>query len=650
MFFLNLTAGEFLALLGALGGLIAALYLLDRAKRKKVVSTLRFWTSAASAEEKQARRRVREPWSLILQLISLVLLLLAIAQLQWGKRERAGRDHVLLLDTSAWSAAVQDGTRLIDREKSLALAYIAGLPAHDRAMVVNADALATPVTPFTVNRRQVSTAIRDATPGWAALNIRQALSYAQQAQNWSGGQLGEIVYIGPGQVDSEDAGPLNIPNLRVLSVPFNRENAGILRMTVKRSDDAADEWQANITVKNYGLQRRAVRLKTRFNTTVFAPRMLYLAPQQETVAEYDFVTNTSGQLVAEIDPPDTLMTDNSVALALPQNGALRLAVYTARPEVLRPLLEANRRFSATFYAPSQYQPNPPADVMLLDQIAPRQAPAIASLWIQPPRDSSPLPVKTVVENAVMDKWNANSAIGSGLRAKESRLVTAEVFQTFDDDILVGSLTEGPAVVARPAASGRPKLAVIGFDPLEGQMKFAVTTPLLFANLFHWLSPESLRIFELSAARVGSATVTLDPNEPVNKVRVNTSAGEAVPFTVRDQTLQLFTGHPGIIRIASSQREILLSLTLPSVAEHEWRPPKASASGLPPVDVWAASSVGLWQWLAILGALGLLAEWMLFGRRRVSRLRRLAPIRTSTGIPDSTATSGRGRAKEELVSR
>ena len=120
MFFLNLTAGEFFGLLAALGGAITALYLLDRTKRKKIVSTLRFWVDAGRVQDQRSRKRMREPWSLVLQLLGLLLLLLAAAQLQWGSRERRGRDHVLLVDTSAWSAQRLGTESLLDREKSLA--------------------------------------------------------------------------------------------------------------------------------------------------------------------------------------------------------------------------------------------------------------------------------------------------------------------------------------------------------------------------------------------------------------------------------------------------------------------------------------------------------------------------------------------------
>ncbi|HEY3454294.1 MAG TPA: BatA domain-containing protein, partial [Bryobacteraceae bacterium] len=119
MFFLNLTAAEFFGLLAVLGGAITALYLLDRTKRKKIVSTLRFWVDANRVQDQRSRKRMREPWSLILQLLGLLLLLLAAAQLQWGSRERRGRDHVLLVDTSAWSAQRAGTGNLLDREKSL---------------------------------------------------------------------------------------------------------------------------------------------------------------------------------------------------------------------------------------------------------------------------------------------------------------------------------------------------------------------------------------------------------------------------------------------------------------------------------------------------------------------------------------------------
>jgi hypothetical protein len=631
MFFLNLTAGEFFALLGTLGGLITALYLLDRTKRKRVVSSLRFWTAAVSAEDQQRRKRMREPWSLALQLISLLGLLLAIAQTQWGTRERRGRDHVLLLDTSSWTAQHLGQGTLLDREKAIARQYLATLPARDRVMLLRVEGLAIPVTSFTADRASVLAQLDGSVPGFSALNINQALMLASEAQSWSGGQQGEIVYVGPRLIAESDGLQPKLSNLRTVTVGADRENCGIRHIGVKRSEEDADSWQATVTVRNYGATRRMVRLKAKFAGTSFAPRALVLGPGEETGAEYSFKTETAGQLVAELQSGDSLPTDDQARLQLPKAGRLRVAVFTSRPEVLRPLLEANHRLSVEFFALSAYDPEPAADVIVLDQFAPREKPRLASLWIAPPQDGTPLPVKSKVSDAIIKTWHSETALGTGLHAKETRLPEAEVFQTFEGDVPVASVEEGPIVVARSSTPDGRRVAVIGFDPLAGRFRFEVTAPLLFANLVRWLSPEAFRALDITAGRVGAATVMLDPNERAGRLNVNDDGGLAVPFTVREQTVQLFASHPGIIHVVSDDRERVLSLTLPDVAQFEWKPPAGAAEGLPMKPQVSASAIDLWQWFALLGATGFFIEWMLFGRHRTIRRVKVGSARSPARV-------------------
>ncbi|HYO83218.1 MAG TPA: BatA domain-containing protein, partial [Bryobacteraceae bacterium] len=87
MFLLNLSLPEFLALFGALSGIVVTLYLLSRARRRQRVATLQFWQRAMQPVPSTRRRRIQNPWSLVLQLLSLLLLLLAIAQLKFGDRD-----------------------------------------------------------------------------------------------------------------------------------------------------------------------------------------------------------------------------------------------------------------------------------------------------------------------------------------------------------------------------------------------------------------------------------------------------------------------------------------------------------------------------------------------------------------------------------
>ncbi len=614
MFFLNLSLGEFLALAGAISGIVTALYLLDRAKRKKVVSTLHFWTAATRAEEEQSRRRVRDPWSLLLQIFSLLCLLLAIAQLEWGNRERRGRDHVLLLDTSSWMAATAGGG-LMPQARQRAAQYVNALPSRDRVLLVRAGGLITPVTTFTSDHRELLDRIRESQPSYTALSLSDAIGFARQAQSWSGGQPGEIVYLGPERVSSDDEAVALVKNLRILPLNAPQSNCGIRRIGVRRSDEAPDVWDASVSLKNYGDQTRNLRLNLAFADLQFSPRPVSLAPGEEKSIAYSFSTHVAGTLLASIEPGDTLPTDDHAALALPKPGLLRMAVYTGRPEVLKPLLQANHRLVAEFLRPDQYTPKPAADVMLLDQFAPPQNPAIPSLWIKPPAEHSPVPVASRGQDVTVSHWNSESSLGAGLHAKAMNLPEAEVFETFQGDIPVAEIDKGPVVVARPSTNGSPRLAAIGFDPLAGDLRFELTTPLLFANLTRWLAPEAFRASDYTASTVGSISLALDPNEHAEQLSVLDDRGYHVPFTVRNQTLQLYVSRPSVVHIVSPERERIYSFTLPEVADKQWKPPASVAEGLPPPASLSPSAVDLWQWLALLGGFGLLAEWLWFGRRK-----------------------------------
>lgn len=644
MFFLNLTAGEFFTLLSALGGVVTALYLLDRRIRKKTVSTLRFWPSATAVDEQQRRRRMQQPWSLILQLISLTLLLLAIAQLQWGSRAGRSQDHVLLLDTSAWSGAKASSGSVLDRERQLAARYLGSISARDRVMLVRVDALPSPATPFTSNHEQILSALRDSTSNVSALDLPQAFAFAQGAQNWSGGAAGEIVYIGPKRIGLNENIPTTPANLRVIAVPADGENVGIRSMSVRRGDDEKNSWEGTVTLKNEGRSPRRLALKTQFAGTRFSPRIYTIRPGEELTAKYNFVTNTAGRLIAEIDSDDSLPSDNRAQLQLPSNKNFTIAVYTNRRDLWRPLLEVNHHLDVHYFDPSQYVRRPPADLVLLDGFAPGQAPAVSSLWIDPPKEHSPLPVKTVVKNAVIQTWHTDTLSETGLHTREDRIAEAEVFGNLKGAVPIASTAEGPVLAVIASTPDHPKSSVMGFDPLAGGFRFSTTTPLLFANLLHWFAPEVFRNADFTAARVGPVALTLAGGETTDDLHVTDDSGFAMPFTVREQTLQLFVNRPTVAHIVSGGGyEQTLSLTLPDVAEGNWAPSPGIVTGLPPAAAALPIAIDLWKYLACLGGLGIFAEWWIFGRKAVRAARRPQPV----SIPQREA---QGKREEELISQ
>lgn len=319
MFLLNLSLGEFIALFGSLSGIVVALYLLDRSKKRLVVATLRFWNAAQQPTEVKHRRRIQQPWSLLLQIVSMCLLLLAIGQLRWGSRETGSRDHVLILETSAWMGARTRQGTLMDEARGAALAWIRSLPASDRVMLVRADSLSTPATRFEANRQVLEDAVRQSRPGSSALNLDQAFDFARQVQRLRTQRDGEVVFIGTGRLpETESVAARPAPtNLRVLPISTTVENCGLRKVGLRRSATNPDEWEIFISAKNYGASVRTVPLAVQLGDAPVGSRVLTLKPGAEEESTFSFRTRAAGWVEARLLTRDAFPQDDRAVLELP---------------------------------------------------------------------------------------------------------------------------------------------------------------------------------------------------------------------------------------------------------------------------------------------------------------------------------------------
>ena len=630
MYLFNLSLGEFAALFGTVSAVAVALYLLDRSRRRQTVATLRFWNTGEVPDERQHRRRIRQPWSLLLQLVSMALLLLAVSQLRLGSRDNASRDHVLVLDASAWMGARTSKGTLLDEERRLALDWLKSLPAGDRVMVIRADALATPATVFETNRRVVEQAIRTTRAGSSALNLSQALEFARQAQRRNAVRAGEIVFAGAGRIREQELEATRIapPNLRVLPVRERVENCGLRKIGLHRSPSDPEEWEIFVSAKNYGSAPRAVDLVLKFGEALVGSRRLTLKPGAEQESNFTWRTRAAGWLEARLLTRDGFPQDDRALLEIPSQPALKVAVFSDDPSLLRPVLTANPNVTAAFQPTSGYRASVDAQIVIFDRFAPPALPKADAIWIEPPEGQSPVPVRAVRQNVRLARWNPSDALGAGLRATDLTLESSEVLSAAPGDIPIAEVDSGPVILARPPrAAQRYKQVVMGFSPVRSAMKYQLSTPLLFANILRWMAPDIFRRWEVSAGTAGTVSVALDKGTDAAAVRVVDENQRPLPFTVEGAELRFFSGMPGTVRVLTGDREMVYSLTLPDVADVDWPIPTTARRGVPRPGRPTGSALDLWPWLALLGGLGLAAEWLLFGRYRTAF--RAKPLRDAT---------------------
>ncbi|MBI3666223.1 MAG: VWA domain-containing protein [Acidobacteria bacterium] len=611
MALLNLSLVEFLAVLLPAATAVVALYLYDRARRRQIVSTLRFFRRPSSSLVFIRRKKIQQPWSLLLQLICFALLLLAIAELHLGRRSEAARDHVLILETSAWMNSVADGrTALMETARRRALDYLRAVPGQDRVMLVRADALPTPVTTFTRNRAELQAAIRSSRAGSSALDLTAALEFARSAQRLSSSKPGEIAVVGSGRAqrtDLEQVAALELSNLRAILVGHESNDCGIRKLAARRLPADLLEWEIDLGAFNYGPAARRVPVTVTFAGTRVGSRTLQLGPGAAAEASFRLRSAKAGALEAVLDSRDEYRTDNRAAIELPALAPLKIQVFTSKPALWRPLLTASVFLGPEFHQPGEYRPQgAPGRLVILDGFTPAVTPDADAVWISPAaRTRRKIHVR---------RWNVTHPLTAGLHNRDLEVESSAVLAAGRGDEVVAETEAGPVLLASQA--GEHKKVVFGFHPLEGSMANHLAIPLLFANLAHWVSPDLFRLAEISAGTPGLVELATPAGTRREQVMVGSAKMPALPFTLVEDRLRFFVGQAGTVRVTLPEQEVVYSLTLPELGDSQWSPPSGARRGIPPPAPAMPLNRDLWPWLALAGALGLAAEWMWFGRNPV----------------------------------
>lgn len=631
MEFLNLSFVQFAALFGVVGGVSVMLYLLDRTRRKQIVATLRFWVEPGLAAPVTRRNRIQQPLSLLLQLLGMLLLLLAIAEFQFGGRLNAPRDHVLVLDTSAWMGASlpnRGNATLMDVARASALGWLRAVPPDDRVLVVRADALATPATAWELDRRNVARAILESQPGATALNLSQSLQFARQMQRSRGTLPGEIAYAGPGRISTREANNLSLPDipaLRVLAVDDNIDNSGLRSVSASRSATDTGTWDIVVRARNYGKTPKLVNVTLNFGNIPQGSKPLDLAAGEEKESTFAVHTRVAGILEARLYPKDAFAADNYAALELPELRSLRVIVYSDHPEGLRPALASDPRVAAEFRKTAQYTPEPDnGSLVILHQFTPATRPPGNVLWIDPPAEYLPVAVASRVEHPEGLRWTPDQPLTVGLRARDVQIDSSSVFAPAPGDMRLAEVNAGPVMVANASADGKSRSVVLGFDPFAGAMRYELTTPLLLANILRWAAPEVFRDVDAGTQSAGSIATPLPSREPESAVRVLTDSGESLPFNVRDKSVEFFAGERARVRVIAGNYEHVYSLSLPEMWDVKWTAPANARHGIPAWNDSLRRSRDWWPYLAALGAAVLIAEWIVYGRYSPLRLRVVKP--------------------------
>jgi hypothetical protein len=629
------------ALSAAAAAVALWLYLRQPRAARLRVSTLRFWESAPSGSSSARRRKLREPWALLAQVLFLVLLIAALGNPRWGVVSE-GRSVAIVLDAGAWSQMRPAGrTSWLDEIRGQGQDLLQRLPSDDRILLLRADAGGAPLLPFTTDRAALRVALANLQSSSLVSDIPHALAQGRAAlapgpsSSSLVGRRGLLVYIGPGLMDQQQARSLDDfrqslnpiepaeaatgvaasdspnaqPNLppeflvRLVGDASPLQNIGISQIALKRSAGGPDEWAVMTQLKNYNNVPARVTLNLSVGGHVFREDQVALGPGASQSVNDDFTSRSGGLLQAEVTPVDGLAADNRATIVLPSSQPVSVTVVTSRASFaakMRAVLSANPYVKTDFVREGA---NPPstADVVVYDGAVPdgASAPATVSFVPAPPGASA--------HHVRLANWNSGHPVTRWIQSRDVTVRSAQSLKTTPEDVVLASSSGAspePLILAREVNNHRAVIA--DFDPLDSNFTEEPAFPLLMAASIEWMThPVAERGDYLTAGSV---------DLPLNLSRIVAPSGRDVLFASDDSTAHFFAAESGLYRVVSAGQSLEVPVNVPLLPTIRMTPIASEAAPLEAQPI-TIEQQDLWRWLVALALIALWLEWRFFYFRR-----------------------------------
>jgi Ca-activated chloride channel homolog len=624
------------------------LYLHHRRPQHRRVSTLRFWASVQPISQPR-RRKLREPWAFLAQILFLLLLILALANLRWGPAF-VGRNVAIVLDTSVWSEAhPADEPPWIDRERSEALRLLDSLPGGDRVLLLRADPDAPPILALTTDREALRRAILNVQPSSVTADIPRALTVGRAALGQ--GRRGLLVYIGPGLVDSEQARRLDEFRSEVESADANSgqpqflvrlvgdwtalKNRGITRLSLRRDAAQPDRWHLLTQLKNYSKDKTDLTLSLSVGGEPLGQRKISLGPGALANAEEEFTWDKGGLLQAEISPADDLDADNRARVNLPTFRTVRVAVFTSGVSPTPFVTDLLTVLSSNPYVQTQLVP-PGASASIFTDVAIHQGanvpaqPDYNSVWFIPgTATAGSRPVRVT-------GWNSQHPVTRWVRTRDISVRNPAPLKLQAGDTVL-AYADGdppsPLILAREVNGHR--VLILGFDSHDSNLPLESAFPLLMAGSIEWMTHSVDEVADSLPAG------ELDLPGPASKII--SPSGAEVPFARKGVDLHFLALETGVYRAITPSGEKPVPVNLPALPAQRMELTSAERAA-PESEPLPPAAWNLWRWLVLLAIAALWMEWKLYYSARERQ--QAAEARETPGDPALAVTDDEVDAREE----
>ena len=623
-------------LLLALLPVIVAMYLLKLRRTERQVSSVYLWRRMVRDVEANAPwQRLRRNLLLLLQLLFLAALILALSGPFTWREGAGGQAAVLVIDASASMAAVDVAPSRIEAAKSQARQLVDGMPESARVTVIEAGREAQVLLASSSDRRQAHQAIDSIHAGTGGSDMGVALELASAIVARQ--PEAEVIVLSDGRVSLPERMSLK-GALRYLPIGLEDNNQAVSLLTLEPAPGGAS-LTAFAQVTNYAGAAAKRRLALYADGQLAGAYDLEIQPggQQAVVAEG--LPIDAAQTEARLDGEDDLPLDDVAWAVAPQGEPARVALVSSGNLFLHTALSLLPGIEVTSVDPvtNTGSITGTASLTIYDGSVPVSdtLPAGNLLFIGPPRSTQYFTVTGVVENPVPRPADAANPLLSHVSLAGVSVLDASRIPLPDwatPVIAADADGETLPLLFTGEVDGR-RVAVLAFDLHHSDLPLQLAFPLLWANLIGWLAPGSAGA--LPAQVAPGEAVALPASPGAAQATVTRPDGSQESLSPGPDGRLVFTGADalGVYQVnwgARSEGPPAAIADGATFAVNLFSPQESSILPAQSLPVAAGQGEGQdatlrarrewWRPVALLALALLVAEWLVYQRAALSRLR------------------------------
>ncbi len=626
MMFAGLAFGQLLAIFGALGAAITALYILKLKRRAVVVPFSPLWDRILGDKNASSLfSKLRRLLSLLLQLALLALLLLSLGDPKPEVRALHGRTMVVLVDASASMQAMDVLPSRFEVARQKVTEIVSSMSATDRALVAQVDVSVTPLGPLTSDRSALLSMASELRPTESRIDPARALRFA--ADSLRGYEHPEIVIISDGHFPIPDDPALrsSLANVDVkyVAVGSAGANVGITQFSVRRYPLDKARYEVMLEVTNASSTPADVELRLLGDGIVVDITKLRLAANERLPRFYPNLSGASQRLEAQLLPLagtiDNLLADNRAFALLPERRRAKVTVVTEGNTYLEAALLLDEYLEVTELTPRKFaeRGSPPGtEIVIFDRVTPLSQPSMHAMYIDPQGDGSPVKIGRELKSPGFDKVDHKHPIVRYLSLDDVNVAKGHALTPALGDKTVGS-SEGNAILVA-GTRGAHKFVAVGFDLRESDLPLRIAWPLFLMNTLQWFSDEEANY--LSSFRTGDVWRVSIPGT-ASRAKLSHPDGRIETVAVHEGRAVLEGTRAGFFSLLLETPDatpILFAANLSDEQETHIAPegpPKIGDREAVPLSIVRAPvQQAVWVYLLIAAILVTAFEWITYHRR------------------------------------